>query len=292
MSESRDSLVEPRGPVAPEPPSGTPGGRCVDLAVEVGGGAEAVWDAISSAEGISRWFSPFASVEPGEGGTVTVSWDGKNEWKSRITAWSPGVHLRLEDEPSESGQEGGTTLDYHIEVQGNSTVVRVVNAGFPAGSDWDNYLSMLDNGWRFFLWNLKHALERHPGVSRTMISARPWVSGQRREVWDRLFGDGGFGPAPSRKGDGFRFPLDGVRALEGTAVLLDPPRAFAGVVKSLNDGVLHVEMEGSGDRWKMGIWISAYGVEREKCDRVRGALERMVVRNFPEEADGGSSTGS
>ena len=159
---------------------------------------------------------------------------------------------------------------------------------------------MMLNGWRVFLWNLGHAVERHPGVPRRMISVRPWVTGSREEVWERLFGDeglrgdGGVGAAAAGSvaagsvaagsvaaGDRFRFVLDGGVVLEGEVVLCDRPRAFAGMVESLNDGVLHVEMEGSGERWRMGVWLSVYGVEEGRGDRVGGALERTIGRLFP-----------
>ena len=113
-----------------------------------------------------------------------------------------------------------------------------------------------------------------------MISARPWVTGSREEVWRRLFGEKGYSLAV---GDSFHFDLDGGDALEGRVVLCDRPWSFAGMVESLNDGVLHVEMEGSGERWRMGVWLSAYGVGAGRCDQVGEALDGTIGRLFPEE---------
>ena len=142
------------------------------------------------------------------------------------------------------------------------------------------------------------------------------MTGSREEVWDRVLGESGLGAIPDGKvastaepgpvagaagqdgvqepgkpqrphpgtGDAFRFVLDGGEMLEGTVVLCDRPWAFAGVVSSLNDGVLHVEMEGEGDRWKMGVWLSAYGVEEEQCEEIGVALAKTVSRVFPEDA--------
>ena len=148
---------------------------------------------------------------------------------------------------------------------------------------------MMHNGWRFFLWNLRHYLERHPGTRRTMISERPWVTGSREEVWDRVFGEAGLGtsaadgsqPAFHEVGDPFRLSLDGGVSLEGTVVVCDRPWAFAGLVSSLNDGVIHVEMEGTGDRWKAGVWLSCYGVEKKQCQGIAAALAGTVSRVFP-----------
>lgn len=260
------------------------------MSVEVQVGTEAVWEAISTGDGLRRWFAPIAAVEPGEGGKVTVAWSEGGEWAGRIVKWEPEVCLRQEDElPEGAGEQAQpTTLEYQIEPLPKSksepretTRLRIVNAGFSSAPEWEPFIKTMENGWRFFLWNLKHALERHPGLSRTMISDRPWVSGSREKVWDVLLGNSGLGCAPPSKGDVFVFELDGGLELKGTTVLSDRPAAFAGKVESLNDGVLHVEMEGDGDeRWKMGIWLSVYGVPEERCRKLQEALNMTVARLF------------
>lgn len=255
--------------------------RDIELAVEVAAPVGDVWEAIATGGGIRRWFAPFAAVEEGEGGTVSVAWERGADWPSRITVWRPGEHLRTVDQSDPEAAERGTalTVDYRLSTSGGRTRVRLVNSGLPAMADFDEHLRMMTNGWRVFLRHLKHAVERHPGMPRRMISARPRVTGSREEVWGRLFGEGRSHSA----GDSFRFDLDGRDPLEGEVVLCDRPWAFAGIVHSLNDGLLHVEMEGSGERWRMGVWLSAYGVRDARCDRVGEALARTVGRLFPGE---------
>ena len=268
----------------------TSGTRDIELAVEIAAPIDAVWRAITDGEAVANWFAPIASAQPGEGGHLTVSWGAGAEWTSWITAWDPCRHLRLVDQlPDEAGENPAVmALDYRLTDLGDSTRLDLVNSGLSAAPDWDDTFCMMQNGWRFFLWNLKHFLERHPGARRTMISQRPWVTGSREEVWDRIFGKKGLvdtitdGPYPGT-GDHFRCVLDGVGALEGTMVLCDRPWSFAGVVSSLNDGVLHVEMEGTGERWKMGVWLSAYGVGEEQCEKIGVALAKTVSRVFPED---------
>ena len=217
--------------------------------------------------------------------------------------WQPGERLQMVDlsDPEAAGQGTALTVDYHLSAADGETRVHLVNSGLPATPDFDNHFHMMTNGWRVFLWHLKHVAERHPGVPRKLIRTRPWVTGSREEVWGRLFGEEGLGEdgdadaSPDSKpagaipvgspaeGDLFHFDLDDGEVLKGKVVLCDRPWAFAGMVESLNDGVLHVEMEGSGERWKMGVWLSAYGVEEGRCDRVAEALERTVGRLFPGE---------
>ena len=291
--------------------------RDLEASVVVTAPVEAVWRAITEGDLVANWFAPIASAQPGAGGHLTVSWGGGAEWTSWITAWDPCRHLRLADQlPDEAGESPAVmVLDYRLTDLGGATRLDLVNSGLSSAPDWDDTFHMMHNGWRFFLWNLKHFLERHPGSRRTMISERPWVTGSREEVWDRVFGEAGLGAIPDGKaastagtapvagaagqngvqepskpqrphpgtGDAFRFVLDGGEVLEGTVVLCDRPWAFAGVVSSLNDGVLHVEMEGEGDRWKMGVWLSAYGVEKEQCEEIGTALARTVSRVFPDD---------
>ena len=284
--------------------SGPPDTRKIELSIDVDAPADAVWEAVATGDGLTRWFAPIASVDEGEGGTVTVAWAMGADWPSRITVWRPGEHLCLVDLSDADAAAAGTalTVDYHLENAAGKTRFRLVHSNLPGTPDWEDYANMMLNGWRFFLWNLKHAVERHPGVPRRMISVRPWVTGSRKEVWERVFGaeglggdgSGGMGTAVDvvaagsaavgavAAGDRFRFVLDGGEVLEGEVVLCDPPRAFAGIVESLNDGVLHVEMEGSGERWKMGVWLSVYGVEEGRGDRVGAGLGGTIGRLWGE----------
>ena len=266
--------------------SAAPGTRNIDLSAHIAAPPEAVWRALSEGDRLASWFSPIASVVPGEGGTVTVAWAEGAEWTNFISVWRPCEHLQLVDNPpDEAAAEGAVpmVLDYHLEPRDDGTRMRLVNSGLLDSKDWDDTFHMMTNGWRFFLWNLKHYLERHPDTLRTMISERPWVTGTREDVWDTIFGAGGLGTAPARPGDAFSLRLDDGTALEGTTILSDRPWAFAGMVKSLNDGVLHVEMEGSGERWKMGVWLSAYGLEEERCKEIGAALAQTTSRLFPGE---------
>ncbi len=147
-------------------------------------------------------------------------------------------------------------------------------------AEWDDHYHMLENGWRFFLWNLKHHLERHRGIPRRMISQRPTVQGSRDEVWKALFGPDGLAASIGTEGDPFSLALDGL-TLEGTTVIHDAPWAFAGRVASVDDGVLHVEMEGT----KIGIWLSGYGIDEAEANRLEAALASAIQRIFPQDPE-------
>ena len=267
---------------------GAAGTRAIDLSIDVAAPIDKVWQTLTDPGHVARWFAPIASGEAREGGMLTVSWGPGAEWTTRIAEWNPPRHAKYSDaqgadEAHEQTEEqaemtAAMATDYHLAEGDGGTCVRLVNSGFSTDPEWDPALRQMTNGWRFFLWNLKHCVERHPGVPRTMISARPWVGGTREEVWDAVFGPDG---APAGAGEPFSLRL-GDETLSGTTVLSDRPWAFAGMVSSLNDGIVHVEMEGmGGPRWKMGVWISAYGVDEARCDQVRQALEGWLARLFP-----------
>ena len=46
--------------------------RLIDLTVDIDATLEEVWQALTTGEGIARWFAPHAAVTPGEGGSVSV----------------------------------------------------------------------------------------------------------------------------------------------------------------------------------------------------------------------------
>ncbi len=256
----------------------------VELEVEIDADPEEVWSALTEARRIASWFPPLAEIEPGEGGVLRLAWAPGAWWESRIQRWEPPRHLRLVDEKDsdEGGREVVGAVEYHVQGKGGRTVVRLVHSSFSSTKDdgWADLYHQLENGWHFFLWNLKHYLEVHPGTHRRMISARPAVSGSRSEVWDRVFGPEGLaltgGGAP---GEPFRLTV-GSQVLEGTTVLSDRPWAFAGRLTTLDDGAVHVEMEGSGDSWHCGLWFSAYGVGDERVRALRDDLDRTVATLF------------
>lgn len=143
--------------------------------IEIAAAIEDVWDAISTADGITRWFAPTAEVVPGVGGHVFVSWGGEMQWTTPITVWDPPHHLQLLDERDKPRSDSGVikadapstpvrvTIDYLLEGHGSTTVLRIVHAGFGASADWDDEFESTRHGWAQMTQNLRHAVEGHPG---------------------------------------------------------------------------------------------------------------------------------
>jgi hypothetical protein len=55
---------------------------------------------------------------------------------------------------------GPTEVDFRVEPAGDGARVRLVHSGWGEGGDWDASVQMHEEGWGFFLDNLKGYLER------------------------------------------------------------------------------------------------------------------------------------
>src|SRR5688572_11193401 len=152
--------------------------RKIDLAIEVNAPVEAVWRALTEGEELSRWFAPSARVNPGKGGSVWLSWGPGVEGEGRIEVWEPNRALRV--------AEGASFIDYLLEDRGTTAVLRIVHSGFGEDSSFDDQYESTLGGWTYFMFNLKHYLERHPGQPRHMISVRRQMSSTREDAWPEL----------------------------------------------------------------------------------------------------------
>jgi uncharacterized protein YndB with AHSA1/START domain len=256
-----------------------PTNRGIDLTIDIDATLEEVWQALTTGEGIARWFAPYAAVAPGEGGSVSVGWDPKEMWEQPITVWEPQRRMQTASEmPSKDGRMVRLAVDYYLEVRGGRVRVRLVHSGFDDGS-WDDYIDGLDAGWSFFLFNLKHALERHRGVDRQQLSTRfrtVFPTDRARAGEDHpVFGAKGLRVQPPvgglEPGDACRLSLGGVE-VDATVAVRHPPRTIAFLVPVWNDALLFVEREGLKDAHHVGLWLSLFGVPEASAAPLRQGL--------------------
>ena len=236
--------------------------RTIELTIDIDATLEEVWQALTTGEGIARWFAPYAAVTPGENGTVSIGWDPKEMWEQPITVWEPQRRMQTASEmPAKDGRMVRLAVDYYLEVQGGRVRVRLVHSGFD-DSSWDDYIDGLDAGWSFFLFNLKHALERHRGVNRRQLFARFRTTARAGEDHP-VFGAKGLRVRPAvgalRPGDACHLSLGSIDA-DATVAVRHAPRTIAFVVPAWNDALLFVEREGLKETHQVGIWLSLYGV--------------------------------
>lgn len=245
--------------------------RAVDLTVEIDADPQTVWEAVSEAEQLQRWFPLEAAVEPGEGGSITLSWGPDIQGTAPIEVWEPGRRLVWAE--SWGGDQGvRVAVDIRIEARGGKTVLRLVQSGFDEDARWDDYLDTLGSGWRYFLYNLKHYLERHPGRPRTMVWDRRKVRGAREEIWRRVTAAYGVDPEVE---PGAAADLWG--AAQATTIQVRRPIHLALRIPQLDDALLLVELEPGADEFSLGTWLSLYGEAGERAGLLQESLERRYA---------------
>jgi hypothetical protein len=160
-----------------------------------------------------------------------------------------------------------------------------VHSGFDDSETWDGYIDGLDAGWTYFLFNLKHALERHRGVERRQLSAR-FRTTAAAGADHPVFGAKGLCVHPPigalRPGDACRLSLGGVE-VDATVVVKRAPRAVAFLVPAWNDALLFVEREGMKEAHQLGVWLSLYGVPETTAAPLRqGLADLRTALSAPE----------
>ena len=252
--------------------------RGVDATIDIDATLEEVWQALTTGEGIARWFAPYATVTPGEGGSVSIGWDPKEMWSQPITVWEPMRRMQTASEmPLPDGRVMRLTVDYYLEVQDGRVRVRLVNSGFDDSSSWDDYIDGLDAGWTFFLFNLKHSLERHRGLDRRQLSARFRTTSPAGEEHP-VFAAKGLRLQPSagglRPGDRCRLSLGGAD-VDAMVAVRHAPRTIGFVVPAWNDALLFVEREGMKESHQLGVWLSLYGVPETTSAPLQQGLDEL-----------------
>lgn len=242
--------------------------RTLSLQIDVDAPIESIWKALTEAEGIANWFAPIAKVsKPGEGGEVTFAWSEEMSMTSRVDVWEPHRRVRWIDESGFMGPGTAIAIEFHLEVAGGKTRVRLIQSGFGESEGWDNFFEGTETGWTYFLYNLRLYLERHQGRTRHLISERLQVHGPRHAAWTHIVA-AATGIASDRSnalqaGDGGRIQL----AAKPTPAVVDLAildRAIALRLPDLEDSVLFIELEAGREPFHVGWYLSVYDAARAK----------------------------
>jgi uncharacterized protein YndB with AHSA1/START domain len=255
--------------------------RAVKKTAVVNAPVDVVWRAISEADELVRWFPVDARVDPGPGGSIWLSWGSGTEGQAPITGWGPGRHLQW----TETRGPVKLAVDFHLEAQGGTTVVRLVQSGFGDGADWDDEFHMTDGGWTYFLAHLKFYLERHRGTPRDLIAFREPLSMSRAEAFLRLLGPSGLSRDDRLGGTRMGTPYRTVTALgddlAGVVVAASPDTwQFGMTIDTIGPAILFVEIEPAPTGARAGFWLSTYGLSSAQLTEARdrfGLLYRQAL---------------
>jgi hypothetical protein len=167
-------------------------------------------------------------------------------------------------------------VDYFIEGQGDTTVLRIVTSGFGDDASADEMYYGMEAGWAYFLEHIKLLLERHRGLNREIAWERRRVTGTRAEGWDRIATALGLSPT-TKSGDSVSFELAGER-VTGLVVTLTPQRTVGVVLPGLNDAIFLLEQEGGNPKWKLGGYLSMYGVPESTAQKHQHNFSQSLDR--------------
>jgi uncharacterized protein YndB with AHSA1/START domain len=247
------------------------GTRAQQHEIAIDAPVEAVWKAISEGEELTRWFVEEATVEPGVGGTISISWGGDEKAQGRIDAWEPNRKLRKTLMPFEMGPakyDGTTPMvdEYTIERRDGKTVLRLVSSGIPDSPEWDGFYNGTNTGWDSFFRTLRHYLEHHRGSPRTTIKVVGMVPGSIEDAWARL-----------------------VAAVKptGTVVFEQAPTVLEMTIPELGDAYLWHSMSCAGPNNFVYTMLSVYGKTPAEVETIRATWQPSLEQVLGVEAPGG-----
>jgi len=257
-------------------------GRTIELEVTILATPTDIWQALSTAQGLARWFPLIAEGGGAPGSELLLSWGEGIDWRTHITAWEEHRHLQWSDPPKKDSASPGEALpvavDWYIEsITGGRCVVRLVHSGFSADADWNDQYTANKEGWTYFLFNLRFYLEQHAGLPRESIHERRRATGPRPELWARLLGDEGLrathtGTKGVRVGDRLALTMDNGRSIPFVVGRVEPTILW-GTLESLNKGLLMIELEPGTDEYHYGIYLSVYGLPRRDVESLRAWIK-------------------
>lgn len=122
----------------------------------------AVWNALTTSEGLARWWASAARIEPREGGrvVVTTGLEGEEkEGRGLVHTWRPTSHLELAFDRVGDSDLRGTHVAFKLARDGVETRLTLVHSGGEALED-EARRGALDRGWSKALESLQSTLDQ------------------------------------------------------------------------------------------------------------------------------------
>ena len=220
--------------------------RSHEIEIAIDASPEQVWEALTSPTGLTNWFPLEARVEPGEGGLIHLAWGAEIAGDCGIEIWEPSRHLRMTWGEGFHEDALISAVDFNIEAQGGSTVLKLVHSGFGSGAAWDKEYDGTHRGWNHELRSLRCYLQRHRGKRRRMLWARAPIGMPVAAAWERLMSPEGLLAEGSleglKNGDSFAICTAAGDELRGTVELNLPPTDFLGIAENMGDALFRVRV--------------------------------------------------
>lgn len=257
--------------------------RNIELSYTIAADTKAVWAALTEADKLMRWFAPDVRVNPGNEGSIFVSWGPGMEGESKIRLWEPNEHLRFEFGENPQNRQP-ISVDYFLEGKGGETVLRLVHSGFSADAEWDEEFESHLRGWRIFMHTMRYDLEHATGKPCKQHVFSVDTPLDRSETWARVFGPKGLdrdqGLEGKKTGDEIALVTAAGDRISGTLQVLGRERDLGSTFAELGEGLLRVSFErrSKGGTMVYGIVIQygtaghAEAITAKLRDAVQAAL--------------------
>lgn len=230
--------------------------RSIELAIEVPGTPEQVWEAIASGPGITAWLHP-TELDQREGGRMTYDMGDGMGGAATVRGWDPPRRYVEEGEwQIEGAPPARLATEWRVEARaGGTCVVRMVTSGFGTAAGWDQEIEGFTEAMETALENLRLYLTHFPGAPGAWVRVFGSAPGSRAEGFAALLG--ALGLADVRRGARVAASGPGVPALAGTV-----EHVAAG--KWQHHLLLRVEEPAPGLA-SVGIWGEASTVTVQLC---------------------------
>jgi uncharacterized protein YndB with AHSA1/START domain len=195
--------------------------------IDIAAPPSVVWKALTEPDHLVNWLPLEASVQPGKGGTMRLTWGDPVTQESTIDVWEPEKHLRLKEtmpfgvqfEPAEAKlAPAPRVVDYELKPNGKKTTLQLTHSGFTTGLPHAAAArSMAEMGqvaelaglalelsplgfrntvadcWNYQLNALGDYCENHTGQVRSVSWVRLPIQTSFPDAWSRLSGPGSTG---------------------------------------------------------------------------------------------------
>lgn len=259
-------------------------GRSIETSVRIDAPISAVWKALTCAEELVNWFPNEARIVPGAGGSIWMKWTDDMQWETPIEAWEPERRLGLiYCEPNEHVPLR-VCVEYTLEGDGGSTVLRLVHSGFSNDAAWDGLYDGTVRGWDAALATLRVYLEEHRGEARSPVFIKQSLGElSAEEGWARLVGERGIaigGTAGAATPEGtISMRLGGERMGAGV-VRWSPPKECVARLDELNGAILRVQVDDIFGRRDAYFTLSLWGEAGRHAPRLEEAARSLLGALF------------
>ncbi|MBK8096296.1 MAG: SRPBCC domain-containing protein [Planctomycetes bacterium] len=260
--------------------------RQFEMQLDIQSPPDTVWQAITEAREIARWFAPDVIAEPRVGGRLVWQWGQAHTWTQTIEAFEPGRHLRTRyDSVVDDGQGGRKPLfvDFHLEGHGGVTTLRLVHSGFGPEGDFDAEYHGISGGWPVELRSLRLYLQRHRGRDRMLAWSTCSTALSPDATWQRLAARDALaapGLMESREDAPFSVEVPGVGTIQGSTLFAPGRREFSGLARNLDDGWFRVHCEHWHGATQIWLWLAVYDGTRARVDLYQRGFDQLLQRLF------------